>query len=67
MPGYVRLMVRTRECQTWSEDPRARLDELLDEHHAMLHHSLDGLTEAEARRLVPSRTTLLGLVKHVTD
>jgi hypothetical protein len=33
----------------------------------MLHHSLDGLTEAEARRLVPSRTTLLGLVKHVTD
>lgn len=33
----------------------------------MLEHSLDGLTEEEARRrLVPSRTTLLGLVKHVT-
>jgi Protein of unknown function (DUF664) len=44
-----------------------RLDELLDEHRAMLHDSLDGLTEEEARRsLVPSRTTLLGLVKHVT-
>jgi Protein of unknown function (DUF664) len=32
-----------------------------------LHDSLDGLSEAEARvRLVPSKTTLLGLVKHVT-
>ncbi len=30
-----------------------------------LHDSLEGLTEAEARRrLVPSKTTLLGLVKH---
>ncbi len=51
----------------WTQDLRARLDELLDEHRAMLHDSLDGLTESEARRsLVPSRTTLLGLVKHVT-
>src|SRR5271166_5060750 len=30
-----------------------------------LSHCLDGLTEEQARRsLVPSRTTLLGLVKH---
>ncbi|MEQ4208780.1 DUF664 domain-containing protein [Actinopolymorpha sp. B9G3] len=51
----------------WTSDLRVRLDELLDEHRAMLHDSLDGLTEEEARRsLVPSRTTLLGLVKHVT-
>lgn len=51
----------------WTNDLRVRLDELLDEHRAMLHDSLDGLTEEEARRsLVPSRTTLLGLVKHVT-
>lgn len=51
----------------WTDDLRARLDALLDEHRAMLHDSLDGLTEEEARRsLVPSRTTLLGLVKHVT-
>lgn len=51
----------------WTHDLRARLDELLDEHRAMLQRSLDGLTEEEARRrLVPSRTTLLGLVKHVT-
>ncbi|MDN5855354.1 MAG: DinB family protein [Actinomycetia bacterium] len=33
----------------------------------MLSDCLDGLSEDEARRsLVPSRTTLLGLVKHVT-
>ena len=32
-----------------------------------LHDSLDGLSEEEARRnLVPSKTTLLGLLKHVT-
>lgn len=51
----------------WTDELRLRLDALLDEHRAMLHDSLDGLTEEEARRsLVPSRTTLLGLVKHVT-
>ena len=39
----------------------------LDEHRAALTACLDGLTEEQARRsLVPSRTTLLGLVKHVT-
>ena len=32
-----------------------------------LYDSLNGLTEQEARRqLVPSKTTLLGLIKHVT-
>lgn len=46
---------------------RTQLDALLDEHRTMLHDSLDGLSEAEARRsLVTSRTTLLGLVKHAT-
>lgn len=51
----------------WTDDLRGRLDELLDEHRAVLHASLDGLTEDEARAsLVPSATTLLGLVKHVT-
>ncbi len=50
----------------WTTDIRTRLDELLDEYRASLHDSLDGLTEDEARlRLVPSKTTLLGLLKHV--
>ena len=51
----------------WTADLRSRFDALLDEYRASLHDSLDGLTEEEARlRLVPSKTTLLGLVKHVT-
>ncbi|WP_344653487.1 DinB family protein [Cryptosporangium japonicum] len=38
----------------------------LDEHRAEIAASLDGLTEEQARRsLVASRTTLLGLVKHL--
>ncbi|MEV4510316.1 DinB family protein [Dactylosporangium sp. NPDC049525] len=46
---------------------RAQFEAFLDEHRAALDESLDGLTEAQARRsLVASRTTLLGLVKHVT-
>ena len=46
---------------------RVQLEVFLDEHRAGLHDSLDGLTEEQARRsLVPSRTTLLGLVKHAT-
>ena len=39
---------------------------LIDDHRDRLDAALEGLTEEEARRrLVPSRTTLLGLVKHV--
>lgn len=37
----------------------------IDEHRDQINHCLDGLTEEQARaRLVPSKTTLLGLVKH---
>ena len=44
---------------------QAQFEAFLDEHRRALHDSLDGLTEEQARRsLVPSRTTLLGLVKH---
>ena len=51
----------------WTDDLRTQLESFLDEYRAALRASLDGLTEEEARRsLVPSRTTLLGLVKHVT-
>jgi hypothetical protein len=45
----------------------AQLTSFLDEHRAMLAESLDGLSESEVRQpLVPSKTTLLGLVKHAT-
>jgi hypothetical protein len=46
---------------------REQFEVFLDEHRDALNRCLDGLTEEQARRsLVPSRTTLLGLVKHVT-
>jgi hypothetical protein len=46
---------------------RRRLDELLDHHRQALGDCLTGMSEQEARAsLVPSRTTLLGLVKHAT-
>jgi hypothetical protein len=46
---------------------RVQVESFLDEHRAGLNGCLDGLTEEQARRsLVPSRTTLLGLVKHAT-
>ena len=55
------------DANAWTADLRRRLEELLDEYRAALLGSLDGLSEDEARlRLVPSKTTLLGLVKHVT-
>jgi hypothetical protein len=44
---------------------RAQFEAFLDDHRNMLTNCLNGLTEEQARRsLVPSRTTLLGLVKH---
>lgn len=46
---------------------RAQFEAFLDEHRDLINGCLDGLTEEQARRsLVPSRTTLLGLVKHAT-
>ena len=57
---------------TFAEDvidqpARAQFEAFLDEHRSALNDCLDGLTEEQARRsLVPSRTTLLGLVKHAT-
>jgi hypothetical protein len=47
--------------------PKAQIEAFVDEHRAAIAGCLDGLTEEQARRsLVPSRTTLLGLVKHAT-
>jgi len=52
---------------THTSDERTQLEAFLDTHRRLLGECLDGLTEAEARRrLVPSRTTLLGLVKHAS-
>jgi hypothetical protein len=49
------------------EPVRAQFEAFLDDHRRALSDCLDGLTEEQARRsLVPSRTTLLGLVKHAT-
>jgi uncharacterized protein DUF664 len=46
---------------------RTQFEAFLDEHRRELNSCLDELTEEQARRsLVPSRTTLLGLVKHAT-
>jgi hypothetical protein len=51
----------------FSQPVRIQFEAFLDEHRTALNGCLDGLTEEQARRsLVPSRTTLLGLVKHAT-
>jgi Protein of unknown function (DUF664) len=56
-----------QERPHWSAEQRQRVEELIDEYRVALHDSLNDLTEEEAcRRLVPSTTTLLGLVKHAT-
>lgn len=50
-----------------NQKARVQFEAFLDEHRWALRGCLDGLTEQQARRsLVPSRTTLLGLVKHAT-
>ncbi|SHU41896.1 Protein of uncharacterised function (DUF664) [Mycobacteroides abscessus subsp. abscessus] len=49
------------------DDERAQVDAFLEDYRRALELTLDGLTEEESRRrLVPSATTLLGLLKHVT-
>lgn len=54
-------------AEEFPKELRGRFDELIDEYRSALLAAVDGLTEDEARlRLVPSRTTLLGLLKHVT-
>lgn len=51
----------------FAQPAQPQLEAFLDDHRAALSGCLDGLTEEQARRsLVPSRTTLLGLVKHAT-
>jgi hypothetical protein len=48
-------------------DERTQLEAFVEEYRSAIENTLDGLTDEEARRrLVPSATTLLGLLKHVT-
>jgi uncharacterized damage-inducible protein DinB len=48
-------------------DERTQLEAFVEEYRSTIENTLDGLTDEEARRrLVPSATTLLGLLKHVT-
>jgi len=55
----------TDDASVFDDELRAQMEIFIDEHRSMLHHCLDGLDEDEARTsLVPSSTTLLGLVKH---
>ena len=50
-----------------NQPARAQFEAFLGEHRGALNGCLDGLTEEQVRRrLVPSQTTLLGLVKHAT-
>ena len=49
------------------DDERTQLDAFVEEYRRAVEATLEGLTEEQARRrLVPSTTTLLGLLKHVT-
>ena len=49
------------------DDERTQLDAFVEDHRGAIEATLDSLTEEQVRRgLVPSATTLLGLLKHVT-
>ncbi len=49
------------------DDERSQLEAFIEEYRGALERAVDGLTEEQVRtRLVPSETTLLGLLKHVT-
>jgi hypothetical protein len=54
-----------RRHQALTGDERTQLTAFLHDNRAAVAELLDGLTEEQARRrLVPSLTTLLGIVKH---
>jgi hypothetical protein len=57
----------TMDASMYDAPLRRQLDAFLDDHRQLLLECIDGLTEEQARRrLVPSRTTLLALLKHAT-
>lgn len=66
MTGHVNHAL-SRSFGARDADERTMLLAFLDEHRAAALATVEGLTEEEARRsLVPSATTVLGLVKHLT-
>jgi hypothetical protein len=49
------------------DNERTQLDAFVEEHRSAVEATLNGVTEEQARRrLVPSSTNILGLLKHVT-
>ncbi|GAA1379749.1 DinB family protein [Luteococcus sanguinis] len=65
--GTIRTMTDPDDPAIYQLPVADQLPVFLDQHREMILGLLNGLTEAEARRsLVPSKTTLLGLVKHAT-
>jgi hypothetical protein len=61
------MQQRRTSFDVTAEPLKVQLETFLDEHRAALRACLNDLTEEQARRrLVPSMTTLLGLVKHAT-
>jgi hypothetical protein len=70
MPSYsepMDLPPPTMDPAVFDAPLRRQFDAFLDDHRQILLECIDGLTEEQARRrLVPSRTTLLSLLKHAT-
>jgi hypothetical protein len=57
--------ISSHDPATFVAPLRDQFESFLDDHRDALYHCLDGVTDEEARvQLVPSKTTLLGLVKH---
>lgn len=55
----------TSSHNAFDQPLKLQFEAFLDQHREALNECLTGLTEEQARKsLVPSRTTLLGLVKH---
>ena len=60
-------MATPDSADIYSLDDHSMIQVFIDEHRRILMTCLDGLSESEARaKLVDSKTTLLGLVKHAT-
>ena len=59
------VMANPESAAIYGAEFEVQVSAFIDQHRAMLLAALDGLTESEARaRLVQSKTTLLGIVKH---